>query len=75
MPPLFSEGGDKMADQLLRQVAFDVARLIAGLTAVTDSAGNLAVPKAELIAELAVYFQDSVTATLFTEQAYEPVSG
>lgn len=62
-----------MADQLLRQVAFDVAGVIGGLTAVTDSAGNVAVPKAELIAELAVYFGDSVAAQLFTDQAYGPV--
>jgi len=64
-----------MADQHLRQVAFDVAGVNASLGLITDSAGNMAVPKAELIAELATYFQGSVSMESFTDLAYRPASG
>jgi len=63
-----------MAEQFLRQVAFDVARVVAGLAPVTDSVGNVAVPKAELTAELAAYFQDAVSVESFMELAYRPAS-
>ena len=66
---------ETMADQPLRQVAFDVAGVIVGLAHITDSVGNVAVPKAELIAELATYFQRSVSVESFTDLAYRPASG
>jgi len=59
-----------MADQFLHEVAQDIARVVAGLAPVTDSVGNVAVPKAELIAELAAYFKGSMTADSFMELAY-----
>jgi len=63
-----------MADQVLRQVASDVACMVADLAPVTDSAGNVAVPKAELTAELAAYFQDSLSMESFMELAYRHVA-
>jgi hypothetical protein len=62
-----------MADPFLRQVAHDIARVVAGLPPVTDSVGNLAVPRAELIAGLAVYFKDSMSVESFMEVAFRPV--
>lgn len=64
-----------MADQFLPQVASDVARMVAALAPVTDSVGNVAVPKAELAAELAAYFRDSMSVESFMELAYRPASG
>jgi hypothetical protein len=59
-----------MADPFLRQVGHDIARVVANLAPVTDSVGNVAVPKAELTAELAAYFQDSMSVDSFMDLAY-----
>lgn len=63
-----------MADEFLRRVADDVARMVARLAPVADSAGNVAVGKAELAAELAAYFHDSISVESFMDLAYPPIS-